>query len=67
MQCSFLNPFLFFVLSRSLSLLLSCLSSSPQMVAVPPLGIDVLLMTSQFSSVHNFYIRVKSLQLNSYG
>ena len=36
-------------------------------VTVPPLRMDVLLMTSQFSTVHNFYIRVKSQQLESYG
>ena len=40
---------------------------SSWMITTTPLGTDVLLMTPQFSSVQNFYIRVKSLQLESHG
>lgn len=64
-QCSLLNAF--FLLFFYLFCFIISIFFFPWMVTATPLGTDVLLMTPQFSSVHNFYIRVKSLQLESHG
>lgn len=67
MPFSPLSSFISFILLLAVFVVVVLFYFFPWMITTTRLGTDVLLMTPQFSSVQNFYIRVKSLQLESHG